>query len=81
MVKRFLSLLLLAAALLPAPPASAEKRVALVIGNGDYAGQTRLKNPANDARDIAAALAGLGFQVITGLNLDKHGFDASIGMR
>jgi uncharacterized protein len=75
MLKGCLSALLMAAALIFAAPANAGKRVALVIGNGDYSGQTQLKNPAHDASDIAAALEGLGFEVISGLNLDKHGFD------
>jgi uncharacterized protein len=78
MVKKILPTVLIAAALLLAAPARAEKRVALVIGNGDYSGQTQLKNPANDARDVAAALDALGFQVISGMNLDKHGFDDKI---
>ncbi len=43
---------------------SGEKRVALVIGNGAYPGAGALKNPANDARDIAAKLKRLGFEVI-----------------
>jgi uncharacterized protein len=78
MLKRFISFLILAAAILFAPPASAEKRVALVIGNGGYDGQPALKNPPNDARDIAEALKNLGFQVILGLDLDKHGFDDKV---
>ena len=42
---------------------TAQRRVALVIGNGAY--QTApLKNPVNDARDMARALRGLGFEVI-----------------
>jgi formylglycine-generating enzyme required for sulfatase activity/uncharacterized caspase-like protein len=44
-------------------PASGEKRVALVIGNAAYPGVAGLKNPANDARDIAAKLKKLGFDV------------------
>lgn len=63
-------LALLAVAALAAEPqrslsvvATAEKRVALVIGNGKYAGSP-LKNPANDARDMAAALRKIGFDVI-----------------
>jgi uncharacterized caspase-like protein len=44
-----------------------EKRVALVIGNSAYANASLLKNPANDARDIAAALDRLGFSGI-GIN-------------
>lgn len=43
------------------PPAS-EKRVALVIGNSAYK-DVPLKNPANDAKDVAAVLRGLGFAV------------------
>ena len=38
-------------------------RVALVVGNGAYAGAP-LKNPANDARDVAEALKRLGFEVL-----------------
>lgn len=46
------------------PPASAEKRVALVIGNAAYPGAGALNNPANDAIDIATKLKKLGFDVI-----------------
>lgn len=42
----------------------AQGRVALVIGNAAYPGAGALKNPANDARDIAAKLKRLGFDVI-----------------
>ena len=42
---------------------SSEKRVALVIGNSAY-DVAPLKNPVNDARDMAQALAALGFEVI-----------------
>ena len=45
-------------------PAVAEKRVALVIGNAAYPGPAALKNPTNDARDIAAKLKKLGFDVM-----------------
>ncbi|MEI7611582.1 MAG: caspase family protein [Betaproteobacteria bacterium] len=43
------------------------RRIALVIGNGNYQypdSLPRLANPANDAHDIAAALRGFGFEVI-----------------
>jgi formylglycine-generating enzyme required for sulfatase activity len=43
---------------------AAERRVALVIGNAAYPGTAALKNPANDAKDIAAKLKALGFDVI-----------------
>ena len=48
----------------PAPAAAeTDARVALVIGNSDYANVTPLPNPANDAADVSAALDRLGFEV------------------
>jgi formylglycine-generating enzyme required for sulfatase activity len=51
---------------------SAQERFALVIGNGAYGKITALKNPVNDATDMAAALKGMGFQVdlLTDASLD-----------
>jgi len=51
-------------------PASAEKRVALVVGNADYKSVAPLDNPGNDAADMAAKLRGLGFNVIEGTDAD-----------
>ncbi|HEV7682893.1 MAG TPA: caspase family protein [Pyrinomonadaceae bacterium] len=48
------------------------RRLALVIGNGDYNTAPPLKNPPNDARDIAARLKALGFEVTTGINLKQR---------
>ncbi len=48
--------------------ATTEKRVALVIGNSEYA-NSPLKNPVNDAKDIATKLRKLGFEVIERNNL------------
>jgi formylglycine-generating enzyme required for sulfatase activity len=45
-----------------------EVRVALVIGNSAYK-QSPLRNPANDARDMAVKLRSLGFTVIERSNL------------
>jgi hypothetical protein len=59
-------------------PASAQKRVGLVIGNSAYKHATALANPANDANDMGAALKELGFEVILGLDLDKRGFDQRV---
>jgi len=56
-------------------PGHAEKRVALVIGNGAYTSAPRLPNPHNDAEDVAAALKRSGFETIVGLDLDKSGMD------
>ena len=51
--------------------APAERRVALVVGNAAYPGAGALKNPANDARDIAAKLKRLGFEVIARTDLKQ----------
>ena len=45
-----------------APPPPGERRLALVIGNSDYK-SAPLRNPVNDARAVADALAGTGFAV------------------
>ena len=55
--------------------ASAERRLALVIGNGSYQHTTRLPNPVNDAQAISNKLAGLGFEIHEGYDLDKAGMD------
>ena len=55
-----------------------EKRVALVIGNSAYAHTPPLSNPRNDAGDVAAALAGFGFEIVAGYDLDKAAFDRTV---
>jgi len=50
----------------------AERRVALVIGNGAYRAGA-LANPVNDARAMAATLKSLGFEVTAKENLDLAG--------
>jgi polyhydroxyalkanoate synthesis regulator phasin len=69
-----------AAALVLASPAvwAADSRVALIIGNSNYANANKLANPANDAADMADHLKKLGFNVFLGLDLNKAGFDAKI---
>ena len=47
-----------------------DQRVALVIGNSDYS-KAPLKNPVNDANDVAAALGRLGFQVMLRTNVNR----------
>ncbi|HXD33156.1 MAG TPA: caspase domain-containing protein [Pyrinomonadaceae bacterium] len=49
-----------------------ERRIALVIGNGAYTNAPPLKNPPNDARDMAATLKALGFEVSTGINVSQR---------
>ena len=51
------------------------KRVALVIGNASYTFASPLKNPGNDAADIAAEFKRLGFRVLEGRDLDKASMD------
>ena len=52
-------------------PAQAERRVALVIGNGEYAHAPKLKNPRVDAEAVAGMLEALDFQVIKGINVGR----------
>jgi uncharacterized caspase-like protein len=52
------------AALQPRSRGQTGRRVALVIGNGAYQGANQLANPVNDARSMAAALKGLGFETV-----------------
>jgi Caspase domain len=61
--------------------AFADKRIALVIGNGAYQNVARLENPANDAKLMADTLRSLGFVLIGGgaqINLDKTSLDNAI---
>lgn len=54
-----------------------DRRLALIIGNGDYK-SSPLKNPLNDARDMAAMLQQLGFQVIHEENATRKQMDIAI---
>jgi hypothetical protein len=46
------------------PPAFAEKRVALVMGNSAYQNVNPLTNPVNDSGAISATFKGAGFDVV-----------------
>lgn len=54
-----------------------ERRVALVVGIGAYE-TASLKNPVNDAQDIAQALRELGFEVAYRENLNQNDLKRSI---
>ncbi len=54
------------------PRAGNVRRIALVIGNGAYTKAPPLKNPPNDARDMAATLRTLGFDVTSGINTNQR---------
>ncbi|HZI20445.1 MAG TPA: caspase family protein [Pyrinomonadaceae bacterium] len=85
--------LLLTVLLFPAPPAEARqagkpagetsaartgRRMALIIGNGAYQNAPPLRNPANDATDMAGALRALGFDVKSGVDLTQRQMKAMI---
>ena len=53
----------------PSAPLAKSPRIALVLGNKDYA-QAPLKNPLHDASDIRDALLSVGFEVIYRENAD-----------
>jgi formylglycine-generating enzyme required for sulfatase activity len=63
------------------PAQAAEKRIALVIGNGAYLHADRLGNPVNDARSVRDMLKSpaLGFEVVFGEDLDYGGLRRAIG--
>jgi len=58
--------------------AKAERRVALVVGNGGYQAVSQLDNPVNDAKDISTTLKELGFEVTLALDLEKKRFEVEI---
>ena len=53
-------------------------RFALVVGNSNYAELGKLKNPGNDANDMAGALKGLGFNVTLLLDADLVTMDEAV---
>ena len=60
------------------PDVSNGKRIALVIGNSNYTNSSALKNPVNDATDVAKKLESLGFTVIRSLDQTKRGMETAI---
>jgi len=67
--------------LLPAGPAAAEKRIALVVGNSAYQNITRLENPRSDATLMADTLSSLGFTLVgerAQIDLDKTSLDNAV---
>ena len=75
MVLRNWFLASLIAFLLSATPLLASDRVALVIGNSAYQEVQPLLNPRHDARDLAAKLQELGFEVTVLTDLTKADFE------
>ncbi len=78
MFSRFFALFA-ACIVLAMAPALAAKKVALVIGNNDYAEITVLQKAVNDARAMRDALQDdLGFEVVYGENQDQRQMNALI---
>jgi uncharacterized caspase-like protein len=75
----FLTCALVAASVGDSRGASYEPRIALVVGNSAYRNAPPLKNPVNDARDMAKALRELGFEVIEVQNASKQQLERAIG--
>jgi formylglycine-generating enzyme required for sulfatase activity len=62
-----------------AAPASAEPRIALVIGNSNYSGDLpKLPNPANDAELMTATLKKLGFKVVEVRDADLNRMNKAV---
>ncbi|MGX1496293.1 TPR repeat protein [Labrenzia sp. MBR-25] len=74
------SIFILFSVLLFTVSAHAEKRVALIVGNGAYTSATPLENPVNDARKLGEALKGLNFEVLHQENLQRSSFLEAIRM-
>jgi uncharacterized caspase-like protein len=60
-------------------PSHAEKRVALVIGNGNYQHADKLSNPVTDARRLRDTLGKLAFEIVYGENVGKQQLERTIG--
>jgi uncharacterized caspase-like protein len=54
------------------------KMAALVIGNGAYRDCGVLKNPVNDAEDMAARLRSYGFHVVSGADATHFDMDRKL---
>lgn len=78
-MRLFVGVLLCLVVALADARAADDKRVALVIGNGNYAHEGRLSNPANDARAVSDALRKVGFDAVeTVLDGDLKAMNAAL---
>jgi uncharacterized caspase-like protein len=80
MFRQSLYVALIASSLVYACPATAEKRLALVIGQSAYRAVTPLPNPTNDARAVSDALTEAGFEVSTASDLSQSQMREAISM-
>src|SRR5262249_3222587 len=59
--------------------ASAERRIALVVGNSNYkVADISLPNPRNDAQDMSVILTTLGFEVVTAIDATKRDMEIAL---
>jgi formylglycine-generating enzyme required for sulfatase activity len=58
-------------------PGFSQKKIALVIGNASYA-DAPLRNPVNDASDVASTLRRLGFSVTLKTNVNKRDMESAV---
>lgn len=58
--------------------ANTGKRLALIIGNSAYLNGDALRNPVNDATDIAATLRNMGFEVLLHTDLSLRQMDKAL---
>lgn len=73
-----LAVFTLAVGLAVTSPASADRRVAFVVGNARYEHTGALANPHNDAQDVADKLKSLGFEVMLSIDLNQDSFAHAI---
>jgi tetratricopeptide (TPR) repeat protein len=59
-------------------PGKLARKVALVIGNGNYQFIPKLDNPANDATAMAASLTSLGFEVSVSIDATRSEMEESL---
>ncbi len=73
-----IALLTLVCILFSAAAAKADRRVAFVVGNGAYKNVQALPNPPIDAKSMARALRGIGFEVVEGTDLTRDAMTARL---
>lgn len=62
----------------PPTPSHQTKRLALLIGNANYGGNSSLKNPINDATDIEIALQDFDFETTLATNLNLQEIEQKV---
>ncbi len=73
----FLISFLISLSVFMASPVKA-KRIALVIGNDDYANVDKLQKAVNDAKAVSKTIRDIGFEVIESLNANRRTFDQQL---